>query len=333
MIITTALQTDAMQELSTFAPQHARSVANSLSSRLIRNGAIEVESRDHLRELLTSIRSAPIGPDARRNLLLMLERLDNFGRLHIASREIKALDDWNGLVGLVLTAHGRISSEYGTSDDPFIVARPSRMEVSSSSEFESSMAFAELRRLEEQGNLALGSSRRDFWAEVLEPLATLSQKIVISDPWVFAPLQKRAGAAPGSDSWPKQALPWLLGAVDALKVGLPRSIEIYTSEKSISASDARVLSDRYLGLGSGAIGTVTVYIGSHDMVAHDRHIRFGCGSAITLGAGLDRLDRPDIRDASGLNWAFRSGSGLNNLRDSEERVKASNRTSIVPIHP
>ncbi|TFD59606.1 hypothetical protein [Cryobacterium sp. Hh38] len=333
MIISTALRVDAITEISALNPQHARSVANALSARLIRNGAIKFESADQLLELVRSIKAAPIGPDARRVLLDMLTRLREFKRIHVGPYNIATLEDWAGLVRLVLTSHLQITTEYGTTNDPHVVTQPSRLEIASTLAFESSAAFRDLHRFEEQGNLTLGSTRREFWFAALEPLATLSRKIVISDPWVFAPLQKRAAAAPGSDALPQPALPWILGLIDGLDADRPRCVEIYASQKSISEADVRLLSDRYLALGNGSIGSLTVYVGSHDVVAHDRHIRFDCGSAITLGAGLDRLDRPDLRDASGLNWGFRSGAGLDSLRDSEERVKTSRRTSVVAFQP
>ncbi|MFE9784995.1 hypothetical protein ACFYO7_06395 [Nocardia salmonicida] len=173
---------------------------------------------------------------------------------------------------------------------------------------------------------ATGSSREDFWSEVLEPLATDARNVTVLDRYLFATIWKRQ-TSPRPDL---EHVTWLLQRLDSV-MAADGQVQLFSDELSKSSSftaaqTAKQVHDLWTPPATGRIGKVTLKLAKStptDPFPHDRHIRFSTGAAIGVEAGFDRLRDTTVGDPDGMKWSYHWETEiLNTLQKREDRASA-----------
>lgn len=188
-----------------------------------------------------------------------------------------------------------------------------------------------------------GSDRTLIWARDFAPLVRLSaEEVTVLDGYLLDGLNPKTYQRVGIEH-----VTWLL---DRLDEDLPAGaqVRLFATLSGFSKSDVEeaLRSTMYCRSRPGRLHLYLAPWSAFDdkKAPHDRHIRFSCGAAIDVNAGLDRFreyqrhgaeSRTEIRDVGGYKchyigptpseWATEKGSSLMVLRDAEVFIEQQSR--------
>ncbi|GAA3917694.1 hypothetical protein [Microbacterium invictum] len=305
MITDFEVHLSAIAELQEMDPGFAQVLSDRLRDDLIRHGVLDVLDEAHRVELARFVRSQP-GLSGQRWIEVLLT-LGKLNRFNVLSEPI----DWG------VRLQGAAGDDRPSIADPtFDDTRP-KVELCTVRDLSRSSTLQALRDLDADAHLSFGGVRKEFWAQVLEPLAVRSRTVHIVDRFIFRRLDQNSSER-------DHVLPWLITRLgqldnnDGIEVTLTSDdAEGFTPEEGL-----RLLRPWFQ---SGNLKFIEVVTAPRNDLPHDRHIRFGCGAAILLPAGFDRLARADVRARDGVNWIYRDLRQLGPLRNAEQMALRSKR--------
>ena len=203
-----------------------------------------------------------------------------------------------------------------------------------------------LRDLRENGFVDNGTPRQRFWEQVLRPIATVSNEIVIYDRYLYGRLAQRRRDAPASDAREPEHVVWLLEQLDGLSRATGLHVQLLGSFNSRPGSgeegraptngeDAGELVRNYWTPSGGGIAQLDVVaVNFTTSLPHARHLRSDIGVGITMEAGWDRFSRSNITESGGVEWAYRwKSQPIKKFRDAEQRVMRDASVRTTTIHP
>lgn len=190
-------------------------------------------------------------------------------------------------------------------------------------------ALARIHELQQHPVAAHGSDREDFWATVLEPMATGAVTATVLDGYLFTRLSEIAHGRVRARR-DREHVTWMLEHLDSVMAG-GATVRLIGNASNVTPGDdaqaiAKALHDQWSPLKVGRLARVEVLLGQPApgrRFPHDRHIRFSTGSAIKIPAGFDRLREQRIWDPSGMWWSYHwQPAALDNLRADERAAEA-----------
>ena len=303
-------------------------VANSLHRALLddlhTHGRLVFAEDAEVMALIKAIRSGPgLPPDVRKGWEDILVHLKQTNRLLVLSRpetaplaSIRTIDDmheqWGACTDLAIVS-ARACGPLGVPEDSGLLADPvERPDIATTGTAPYSPALARAKDLRSRGVAPHGSSREEFWAQVLQPLASEARTATVLDrylPQACWDIQTRQRWA---RAWRNEHITWLLEHLD---VAMAPNAEVrliasrLDREPMVRADEvAAAIRNQWEPAATGRIERVTLTLATPPRPSafpHDRHIRFSTAGAIEIPAGFDRLREPTIWDADGMKWNYR----------------------------
>lgn len=176
--------------------------------------------------------------------------------------------------------------------------------------------------LRDRGHFPSGTPRDLVWAEVFLPLARVSTEVTILDRYLFKGLVVSRA--------PLSHLRWLL---DRLGRAMPPNGHVKVMAEHPNPEWTESEMDRALRakLWTGANGDgrslevwVAQWTNTNGRGAHNRHIRFSCGSAIGVTEGFDRLASDKISGLDGFTFKHNADpTVLHTMAEAERFVRDS----------
>lgn len=310
-------------DMGPIQPHIANSLHGALVEALLAHGRLVFASND---EALTFVRAlkgtVEIPQAARTRWEAMLIHLKQSGRVVIAQppsettlASVEAIDvlraGWGGHTDVAVVAPAR-SAALGLPEDTGILSDPTHApDVAVAATAIEAPALVRIHDLQQNPVAAHRSSREDFWARVLEPMATGATEATILDGYLFNRISELAHGRGRSTGVPEHVC-WLLQHLDCVMAGRSTVRLIGNASKLKTGDDAQTLADtirdRWMPDRIGRLATVEILLGDpgngRRAFPHDRHIRFSTGSAIKIPAGFDRLSDENIWDTSGMWWDY-----------------------------
>lgn len=331
-------------------PVHvANLIHTTLLDQINAHGRLVFSNDPEVSALLRAVKSGEgIPQDARTRWIETLTRLHKHGRIRVLHghtpladiTELVALrDDWGSCADVAVVA-SEACEALGIPIDTGLVTDPgARPDVAITSAATSSPAMRRLRNLADVGIAAPGSSREDFWHQVLEPIATDARSVTVLDAYLFSATWDIAKGVARARHWSSEQLAWLLQRLDAV---MAQSAEIQLigsapkDHRGLAAEEtAQAIQDRWKPPSHGRLKTVRISLAKTqkgERFPHDRHIRFSSGGAIEISAGLDRLRDDTIWDPDGMKWKYIWNiATLRSLQEAEMRAKSYARHSTASV--
>jgi hypothetical protein len=206
---------------------------------------------------------------------------------------------------------------------------------------QTSLARRYTRLVAEPEPLAVGSSREDFWDEILEPLVATTPGIVISDPYLLKQLWVDRRATEPNE---QDHVSWLINKIN--KHGRPDTrITLLsgaaTDHQNYSSSDPDELLSilkRRLKIGRNVSQVkIAIYSGTTRDVhnremkdrdwTHSRHISLASGFLVQIPEGLDRLRSQKLR-VEAVEWQFRTFRTSSEITKKQQQRIATANSSV-----
>ncbi|MEU4421496.1 hypothetical protein AB0F81_12785 [Actinoplanes sp. NPDC024001] len=320
-------------------------VANALHQAAVEglhaHGRLVFGSNGDAVELIKAVQSGPgLPPDARRRWSEMLIHLAKIKRITISRPDtvpvasINALADlrqhWGGHADVAVVAAEACEPLGVPVDEWLLTDTGQRPDVATTATVPQCSAIKRLRGLADHATAPRGSSRDQFWRDVLEPLATGAQQATVVDRYLFKALWDLTTGKHWTTGWRGEHLGWLLRRLDAVMGASAEVRLIGAASRDHPTMTAERTADALRTLwapeSAGRLARVTITLAAPGRPAsfpHDRHIRFSTGGAVLLAAGFDRLRAAVITDEDGMNWQYRwSRAALQELTSTERRAAA-----------
>ncbi|MGO4342874.1 hypothetical protein [Pedococcus sp. 2YAF34] len=345
MIARIALSPGSLNDLSVGEDIEATEALHELLLKAMQShGALVLGTGADGTALLDQIRSQP--PAVRKRWEVVMSTLASSRRLvrrqppcEVPLYEIAELAQMRQLwtdQADVIVVDGNRAQQYGIAEPPNRLSdRPSALELATGRAARRSETIENFQALAERANHEQGAAREQFWREVLEPMARLSNEVVVLDRYLFRQLvQQDTGRRPAQP----EHVQWLAEKLDATM--LPGSRVVLLADDEAPADRSRMAPPRQVSAGELAdtlrraggnrpwrrLEQVKIVVGPWrqrgSLLPHDRHIRFNINAAISIPQGFSRLSAPVIEDEDGLNWHYRHGaSAVSPLVAAERRVQ------------
>lgn len=200
-----------------------------------------------------------------------------------------------------------ISESTGLLDD-----RQTPLEVATAVAATQSPTLVTHRKCAERGHSEMGSSREQFWNEVLRPMAEGARSATILDGYLLGSLWDMENCEPWTRGWRTEQVVWLLRHLDSV-MAPGGEVRLICNQRSRVVFGADKTADIVYGEWDppqfGRLSMVVLSLSESlrrgERFPHDRHIRFNYGVALQMPAGFDRLREDTIRDADGMSWQYR----------------------------
>ncbi|MFD1506072.1 hypothetical protein FE374_18285 [Georgenia yuyongxinii] len=189
-----------------------------------------------------------------------------------------------------------------------------------------------IKRLRSETVIPRGTPSTTLWETYFSPLARVSSEVNIFDRYLFSGLHRTG----------RQRADYLLWLLNALDRNLPQAAsvnlfacsgqEVLRKSTRSHPTNPYTVHDisatlRHLDLWNRP-GRLHLYL--FDDLHHDRHIRFGCGSAVMPQQGFDQLSFPRGTLAKNFSYTFVSGGqSLSARADEEARARRSGRHWVL----
>lgn len=320
----------------------APALRRELVELLMRHGVLRFASQKEAGLWIDSLSLPTLSPAEKKQWQQLLLTLKKHGRLSAADpaliQDADAASVLGDLQGLKQAAPVLSVLETGTYQRVFPSAQTGHsqafpgVEVAVPGSLSQSSQYRALLDLVEAGSFREGTPRQEVWNRLLGPLSSVSKEITLFDKYLFSRLFDVAD----------EQITWLLKQMDQT-VPMGATVKLYAARGTSGAygseqvpsdhREAERLLRQYLPNKFDRIGNVEVVLaesGRARHMHHDRHIRFGSGSAVELPSGFDRLEPARLRDDFG--FTYRSApAALAGLAAREQQVRTAQGTHVVRI--
>lgn len=318
-------------------PLVAEALHEGLTQSLLAHGRLVFSSNSEAMDFVRAIKdSGSLPPGARQRWVALLTHLQKSHRVTVENppsddtlASIDAIDrlisGWEARADVAVVADA-LSLSLGIPLETGVLTTPGRNpDVVVPAAARNAPALARIVEYEQTPVVPHGSSREEFWSDVLEPMATGAAEATILDRYLFNRI-----CDPGRDRYRAIASPehicWLVDRLDSVMASRSTVRLIGAIPDPRGAWDARdiasTIHDRWSPMSVGRLGAVEVHLADprneRQRFPHDRHIRFSTGGAVKVPAGFDRLSDERIRDTSGMWWDYLwQPRALDGLRSDE----------------
>ena len=350
MIARLSVAPESIRDLGGQLPPIAAKAQHETFLRAVEaHGLLVVANADEEQDLVREARQLGADPPgAKERWLMALTELKKRKRVRYITPPIESgLDTVEGIGALRKGWGGRaqvavLASDHaaaiGVQRSGLLMDHESKLEIAAAPVAAYCETLNLLRDLAEQGELAHGAPRNDFWRQVLMPLAVLSRRVVVLDQYLFGEVTWHHTNLPRSRDWQPEVVVWLLNWLDRT---LPNQAQVTLiggcggDRGPRNAADAAaMIRDVWRPNAEGRLGKVEVVAGpwrqGEIRMPHDRHVRFSVGGAIKSLPGFDRLGRTTVQDLDGMGWQYRwKAASLAELHAAETRVMRGSQSGVA----
>lgn len=320
----------------------APALRRELVELLMRHGVLRFASQAEAGLWIDSLSLPTLSPAEKKQWQQLLLALKKHGRLSAADpaliEDADAAATLSDLQGLKQAAPVLSVLETGTYQRVFPTARTGSsqafpgVEVAVAGSLSQSNQYRALLDLAESGLFREGTPRQEVWNRLLGPLSSVSKEVILFDKYLFSRLFDVAD----------EQITWILKQLDQT-VPVGANVKLYAARGTAGAygaeqvpadhREAERLLREYLPNKFDRIGSIEVVLaesGRARHMHHDRHMRFGSGSAVELPSGFDRLEPARLRDDFGFTYRS-SPAALAGLATREQQVRRAQGTHVVQI--
>lgn len=197
--------------------------------------------------------------------------------------------------------------------------RPEEPEFAVADSADVCLTIKEIRTMHKLGNFPERTSRKEIWDRLIAPLAALSDEVTILDRFFLTKYLRTKNLSKdpyvGHVKWLIESLGRGLLPGSTIRI-LGEWPEVNTSGRLEPLPESQVrdrAGERLTPLvRSGQVKGIRVVLAKawagNRRGAHNRHLRFSCGIAVTTHEGFDRLRDPAINGVDGFTWTLVSSS-------------------------
>lgn len=170
------------------------------------------------------------------------------------------------------------------------------------------------------------STREEFWRSVLQPLARGTVAATVLDGYLFNRLWAIKHRRPWARSQRDEQCAWLIRKFDAV-VAVGSTLRLIGNEDlrdypdetaGTTAFALKSMLDGYAPKRIHRIEVVLAHPPRGSRFPHNRHVRFGNGTAISVHDGFDRFSKPSIDSGTDVQWNYLwNADAMRNLERDE----------------